>query len=1176
MRKTYGNTWWGKQWLNALKNIDHSSRLPRGRTFANQQKVQRIRITKNGLAKVKVKGKSVRFYEVEIALEPFTEKQKQVILQQILNNPLYLSQLLNRQLPASLLNYCKSKRIKVFPTSWDSLGLDCGCSNLIIPCKHMSAALYIMANEIDKDPFLVFQLRGLNIIEALKAKNVNFKINKTATITKVSDFWQDEPILVDEDIEISTILEQIDFSIIPYSGDNLFALLSSRPPFFIKGDFKKVLQKAYQNISKKVTHFIKQETEGVPSFFLKIDEVNIFLDEKLDFKKVILRSDGRKKLSIETLENLVEWLNSIPSTQLHQCMQPIVALYSIYHFALKLLQKSAFIPQLIESLREDYGIRWIPALMQREVKTIFDQIDRLVAPDFLAFRVMKNGKIHQKTAKVEEKTITLVSVFLKYFITQYSGIKLTYDGDEVEQLFFVDFYIEFNLLDNREVPNIIQLWLNKFFLTKKTYVPLIKVEEANGNFKIELFIENRSDPTQPVISMESLFNDEQYATNRMDILQDLALLIEHFPQIKKLLTVGEAYSLLFSSKEFVKILFETLPALQLFGIRILLPKTLKKILHPRMSMRLGAKAAIENRAFTKSSILNIEDLLTFEWQIAIGEQVISKQEFLKMVRGLSGIVKIHDEYVYINDKEIEGLLQQLENPPPINGIELFKIALSENYGGAKIHLSTSAQKLMDKLVNGEPIASPKHLRATLRPYQSRGYEWLYKNAKIGFGSLIADDMGLGKTIQVISTLLKFKEEGLFETQKALAIVPTTLLTNWDKEIKKFAPTLEILIYHGARRKLTLKGNDLILTTYGIVRSETTKFAKYEWLLIILDEAQHIKNPKTAQTRAIKKLKAKTKIAMTGTPVENRLTEYWSIFDFINKGYLYGLKKFKDRYVRPIELDRDKSALNRLKKETRPFIIRRLKSDKSIIQDLPDKIEKDQYCVLSPKQAALYQNTVNNIMAQVEAKKHIERSGLILKLLTALKQICNHPAQFLKSDTIKPKESGKTERLLDLLSSIFQANEKALIFTQYRQMGHLLAQLLEQEMGLEIPFLHGGVARKQRDKMVDDFQERPYVKAMLISLKAGGTGLNLTAANHVIHYDLWWNPAVEAQATDRAYRIGQQKNVQVHRFITQRTFEEKINQMIQSKKELANLTLAVGENWIGDLSNQELRKLVKLE
>ncbi len=402
------------------------------------------------------------------------------------------------------------------------------------------------------------------------------------------------------------------------------------------------------------------------------------------------------------------------------------------------------------------------------------------------------------------------------------------------------------------------------------------------------------------------------------------------------------------------------------------------------------------------------------------------------------------------------------------------------------------------------------------------------------------------------------------------------MTNWAKEIAKFAPKLKTHIYHGSNRDISpLIKADILITTYGVVRSEAANLQKEKWQIIVIDEAQNIKNPSTAQTKAVKKIKAPVKIAMSGTPVENRLSEYWSIFDFTNKGYLGTLSRFKENYARPIELDRDQEQLDRFRKVTQPFILRRLKSDKSIIKDLPDKVEKDQFCELTPQQVAIYQNVIDTTMHTIENAEGINRRGLILKLITALKQICNHPRHFLKKGNPSPALSGKSQLLFDLMPRILEAGEKTLIFTQYQEMGRLLVDMLEEEFGLEVPFLHGGVSRKGRDEMVDLVQGDRATRIMILSLKAGGTGLNLTAASHVIHYDLWWNPAVEAQATDRAYRIGQERNVFVHRFITQGTFEEKINNLLMEKKELANLTVSTGEKWIGELSNSELNELVRL-
>jgi SNF2 family DNA or RNA helicase len=529
----------------------------------------------------------------------------------------------------------------------------------------------------------------------------------------------------------------------------------------------------------------------------------------------------------------------------------------------------------------------------------------------------------------------------------------------------------------------------------------------------------------------------------------------------------------------------------------------------------------------------------------------------------------------IQNSELEKLYKNLQHPPSLSGTDLLKIALSSEYDNAKAFLNDDVIEAIRDLLNADKADIPDSLNASLRPYQVTGYEWLYKNSKLGFGSLMADDMGLGKTIQVITTLLKFKQEGFFVKKQSLVVVPTTLLTNWVNEIERFAPELSVSVYHGTKREIPKEKVDIILTTYGTVRNDIEKLKKLNLHTLIIDEAQNIKNPDTEQTKVVKQLKAEIKIAMSGTPVENRLSEYWSIFDFVNKGYLGSLKKFNDEYVIPIKQYNDAHKLEKFKKITQPFIMRRLKSDKSIIQDLPDKIENNQYCSLSKEQASLYQKTVDNTMKEVMDSEGIARRGLVLKLMTSLKQICNHPNHYLKKSNPDPNISGKMMLLNNIIENILESNEKTLIFTQYKEMGDLLVESIQNQFKIDTLFLYGGISRSKRDEMVKIFQESRGHKIFILSLKAGGTGLNLTAASNVVHYDLWWNPAVEAQATDRAYRIGQKSNVMVYRLLTKGTLEEKIDLMLNSKKELANLAVSSGEQWIGDLSDNELKDLVKL-
>ena len=481
-----------------------------------------------------------------------------------------------------------------------------------------------------------------------------------------------------------------------------------------------------------------------------------------------------------------------------------------------------------------------------------------------------------------------------------------------------------------------------------------------------------------------------------------------------------------------------------------------------------------------------------------------------------------------------------------------------------------------KLVNEAKIYdSPKSLTGKLRPYQKIGYSWLIQNIKYKFGCILADDMGLGKTIQILSAILYFKEHNQFDSESTLIIVPPTLISNWENEIKKFTPELTYHIYHGSNRTFPLEEYDIILTSYGVVRLDLDMFLDKTWLLCVIDEAQNIKNPNTEQTKAIKSVNASTKIALTGTPIENRLMDYWSIFDFVNKGYLSTKDDFKRNYVMPIEKLEDPEVLENLKTIAKPFVMRRLKTDDDIKKELPDKLVNDIYCTLTKKQIRLYNAILEEIFFDIENSKGIQRKGIILKILTALKQTCNHPAQFLAIKNPKISESGKMELLADILENILDMDEKVIIFTQYVEMGKLIQQLISKKFKTDVLFLHGSQTLKEKTEIIDAFQEDPNYKIFVATLKTGGTGLNLTAASNVIHYDLWWNPAVENQATDRVHRIGQKKDVMVYRFITKGTLEEAIDAISKRKIDLAGKAISNDETFITEMSNEELKKILSL-
>lgn len=490
--------------------------------------------------------------------------------------------------------------------------------------------------------------------------------------------------------------------------------------------------------------------------------------------------------------------------------------------------------------------------------------------------------------------------------------------------------------------------------------------------------------------------------------------------------------------------------------------------------------------------------------------------------------------------------------------------------------NTNDFKKFKKLIdNSKAYEVPKSLTGELRPYQKIGYSWLVQNVKYNFGCILADDMGLGKTLQILSAILHFKEVNSLENKSSLIIVPPTLLSNWENEIKKFTPELTYYIYHGTNRTFPLEEYDLILTSYGVIRLDLDIFQDKTWFICVIDEAQNIKNPNTQQTKAIKSIKAENKVALTGTPIENKLTDYWSIFDFVNKGYLSSLDNFKANYVMRIERLEETKTLEKFKTITKPFVLRRLKTDDNIKEELPDKIINDIYCSLTKKQIRLYNAIMEGIFEDLEGKTDIERRGIILNIITGLKQVCNHPSQFLKSDNPKINESGKMELLITILENILDVDEKVIIFTQYAQMGKIIEQLVSKKLKTNVLFLHGSLTQQKKAEVISNFQENKEFKILVATLKTGGVGLNLTAAQNVIHYDLWWNPAIENQATDRVHRIGQKSDVMVYRFITKGTLEEVIDQMSKNKLNLAEKAISNDETFITEMTNEELKEALTL-
>ena len=1127
MATKYGKTWWGEQWLGALKNIDYCNRLPRGASYARNGMVQEINFSGN-IISAKVKGSRRTPYSETIKLPEFSSKDIDKLVKLIQEQPVVLCKLFNRQLDESLAKMAEEAGMPLFPKQWKDLKMDCSCPDWAVPCKHLAAVIYKTSMEIDNNPFLVFSLHGVDLMAELEKRGIT-----AADSTEMMEVENTSAVYATmEQMQLREVPEQMpDYTLLSDLTLPLSSLLPSSPAFCHNSDFQQAYQRELLYISKVATKVLQ-------------DKLKLFEGtgcKTLNKRAVVSVDDIRPSLLQQLLDINIDFLRDYDDS--------IVALRSVLICALQLIAHGCIVPQIYYDLviskgrgrakakeEKEYHIIWQPAMIDEATRNIIDRL----------------GQSKELVSKMITSLVPMLSHESKY--------ELFYD------LFFKAECSRFNGIGETNTPGGIRSWLDRYFMQNKHQVTFL-IDETEKGFAVNVKVDDHP--------LEDVMTKKAYISSRMEILRQLAILCDIVDGLDAYINDKGKRSIEFTMQTFPTFLLQVIPAMRLLGVNVIMPKALRTLIRPQISVKLKSKGKDSN------GFLSMGDLLDFNWQVAVGNVFLSPEEFDRLLGHASGLLRFKEQYVYIDEAGMSKLHKVLNAPPKIKPGELLQAALCGEYKGAPVELTDEVRELIRQFTSQSVIPLPESINAQLRPYQERGFSWMYRNMKIGFGSIIADDMGLGKTLQVITLLAKMKEEGAMVNKKALVVVPTGLLHNWQAEVKRFAPQLTTGVYHGTARDLKdddCKNADIILSTYGVVRSDADILKKQKWQVLVIDEAQNIKNSDTAQSKAIRSIPANCHIAMSGTPVENRLSEFWSIIDFTNKGYLGSAKDFSESYAKPIQKYGDSHVAERFRKVTAPFLMRRLKTDKSIISDLPDKIERNELASLTPGQAALYQETVNKCMAVIESMEGedsqtlFKRQGLILQMMLALKQICNHPTQYLKDNRMDATLSGKTEMLLDMLRSIIDADEKVLIFTQFREMGDLLRHFIRTTLDKEPMFYHGGCSLKERQEMVDRFQNNRNDRIFILSLKAAGTGLNLTAATHVIHYDLWWNPAVEAQATDRAYRIGQHKNVQVHRFITQNTFEERIDAMIQEKKHLADLTVSTGESWIGKLSNKELHEI----
>ncbi len=750
---------------------------------------------------------------------------------------------------------------------------------------------------------------------------------------------------------------------------------------------------------------------------------------------------------------------------------------------------------------------------------------------------------------------------------------------------------------------------------------------------LRYFLQARGD-SEMTVSAQQVWQEKSHSLRlgemRFDqpqerLLAGLGVASRLFPPIKESLRTSRPEVALLTTAEAHQFLREIGPLLESSGFGLIMPDWWQVRGRSRLGLRLrlfsdrlaAGNGFDEPTPIPKNGALTLNSLIRYRWELTLGDDVLNQDEFENLTAMQSPLVNIRGRWLelepaqvaaargFLQGNQAEGktsLLQAMRmaqsfsdndtltptpNPAPASGDEL-GVNIPEALPLDTVEIEGWLEDVLHRLRDGgsmEELAEPDGFIGQLRPYQRRGAGWLWYLRRLGLGACLADDMGLGKTIEAIGLLLHARGVAAAQGETltpTLLICPTSVVANWRHEIERFAPTMQAMVHHGSGRlggaefTAALAEHDLVITSYGTARRDIELLEQTDWSTLILDEAQNIKNPAAKQTQAVRRIPASSRIALTGTPVENRLLELWSLMEFLNPGYLGSRESFRQQFVLPIERYNDENAAAELRRLVQPFLLRRLKTDPTIISDLPEKNEMIVYCPLSKEQAKLYNRVVTETMERVESSEGIQRRGLVLGLLLKLKQVCNHPAHYLGQQKPLIGRSGKLSRLTAMVEEALSVDDRALIFTQFVEMGHLLKAHLEENFGRDVLFLHGGTPAAKRDQMVQAFQaEKGGPSIFILSLRAGGVGLNLTRANHVFHFDRWWNPAVENQATDRAFRIGQKRSVQVYKFVVAGTLEERIHELIESKQSLAESIVGNGEDWLSELDTDQLRQMLTL-
>ncbi len=1171
-KHVFGTTPWGGYFLDAMETLADEGRLARGRSYAGNGAVSELKVS-GGEVKAKVKGNYAPFYKVTIRFKPLPSASAKAVQSLFDADPLLQARVTTGDLPDGLLEKLEKQGVSLVPRNWSEIERTCSCPDYGDPCKHQAAVYYLLAQEIDRDPLVLFRLRGVSLSNIPRSS-----VPDPLAVCMVAP-WAVTPL---PDPATNSVETGDPLAGLGSLSNYTVAIPALLPPSrgLAPFDLRMLCTAMYMRAAARIPELLRpQDGRGLPaedSDLVAATEgasARTFASSHFDLHLGIVGKASIESVKFGKQEVLAASRLFVDCDE-RDGSDSYRFLRAFFSAMRSIASACAFAPD-VRVDGDRFSVIWKPARFASDVDALLTALEPVA--------VCSKIPTGSTTVPDRRSTIEMLAIaFLSELVAEigFAPPSIREAEHPAARALFGKRPLSCSAPGERVLPAALDAWLSVFDLAAcrlplELTISAVKASRSrsreSGSFMLSAALIGE---TGDRIALRDSARGTELAAKALSFA---ALLSNFVPALGKL---GVRESVGLTESELAGFVLDAAPLLGRFGVSIILPKELRRLATPKPALQSKKKAGLV-------SYLDLASAFSFDWTVAIGEERLSIAEFSALLESGLRLVRWRNEWVRIDPAEAARVMARVSSRKAPDSMDAMRAALAGD-----IEIDSNLTEAFDFLFGagrkaGDDASIPTSLLASLRPYQERGFRWMLGNFERGLGCLLADDMGLGKTVQTIAAILHLKEsinsqvieaptDGLavaMPTAKVLICAPASLLSNWERELFKFAPSLSVCPYYGTDRRLCAA--DVTLSSYETWIRDQKKLAGHEWKLVVLDEAHYIKNPGSRRAKAVKAIKSERRLALTGTPVENNLTELWSIFDFVLPGYLGTLSRFSVEFSKPIEMDRCKSTAARLSAITAPFIMRRLKTDAAIVADLPDKVVVDEYAMLTPEQAALYAAVAGEGMARVASSDPDSRLGAVLALITALKQVSNHPRNFDKESQGTSDRSGKSRLLVALLESAFAAGERVLVFSQYVQMLEILDGVIRNELGVDPYVLHGGMARKKRDEQVSLFQSGRGPGVFLISLKAGGVGLNLTAATRVIHYDLWFNPAVENQATDRAFRIGQTRNVFVHRLIARDTIEERIDAMITSKRGLSELTVRAGESWIAAFNDEELQKLVAL-